>query len=200
MQFACTSQIAKPVHCWSFILSELVAGVPRGAQNFGYVCTGPSFYNFYSEKAIKLFVRLHAALYFPSLSYKTFKIEKTATDFHPQAYLAGLKCLYWFEFWLVNAKSLLKSVFNRQSQLQLHTLTSILYPPSVIRPKLTHRLAYFCAVLCPQCRVVQVQIIHTHVYFQCKCIHWNPGAKSHDMQLEVKERKPYTFVDTAFNL
>ncbi|RMC04945.1 hypothetical protein DUI87_18122 [Hirundo rustica rustica] len=34
---ACTTQIAKPVYCWSFILSELVAGVPRGAQNFGYV-------------------------------------------------------------------------------------------------------------------------------------------------------------------
>lgn len=102
IHLACTAQIAKPVHCWSFILSELVAGVPRGAQNFGYVCTGPSFYVFYSEKAIKLFVRLNATLYFLSPSYKTFKSGKTATDFRPQAYLAGLECLYWFGFWMVS--------------------------------------------------------------------------------------------------
>lgn len=41
----------------------------------------PSFYNFYNENSIKLFVRLNATLYFLSLSYKTFKSEKTATDF-----------------------------------------------------------------------------------------------------------------------
>lgn len=51
----------------SFILSELVAGVPRGAQSFGYVCTEPACYPFTSEMAIRLFGRLKAALYFLSL-------------------------------------------------------------------------------------------------------------------------------------
>uniref|UniRef100_A0A8C9NBC4 Integrin subunit alpha 8 n=1 Tax=Serinus canaria TaxID=9135 RepID=A0A8C9NBC4_SERCA len=36
-------------------LSSLVAGVPRGAQNFGYVCTGFSFYVFHSEKMASYF-------------------------------------------------------------------------------------------------------------------------------------------------
>lgn len=44
-------------------ISELVAGVPRGAQNFGYVCTGPTFYPFfYSENDIRLLGSLKATL------------------------------------------------------------------------------------------------------------------------------------------
>lgn len=54
-------------------LSELVAGVPRGAQNFGYVRTGLTFYplnsknDIYSENDIRPFGRLKAILYFQSL-------------------------------------------------------------------------------------------------------------------------------------